>query len=351
MSLLQLKSGSETAWDLASLGEVMLRFDPGEDRLHNARNFHVWEGGGEYNVARGLSKVFKKKTTIITSLVRNSLGDLVEELILQGGVDLSNINWQNADSDARNGLYFIERGFGLLSPKSCFDRDNTAVSQMTPDDFDWSAIFGAHGARWLHTGGIFSGLSDTTPLVTKSAMKSARENGTIVSYDLNYRNSLWKNRGGRTAANRLNKEFLPFADVVFGLPDYAGSFGDFNAELFKSEAGKLQKEFPNLKYIATTLRAVRSASRHDLTAVCYSDGEVFKAPGFLDVAVLDRVGSGDSFASGFIYGLLEGKGTKYALECGTAHSCLAMMTPGENSMARLDEIESLMSGGGLHAVR
>ncbi|MCW5959340.1 MAG: sugar kinase [Pyrinomonadaceae bacterium] len=347
----EIKLKENFLWDLASLGEVMLRFDPGEERIHNARNFRVWEGGGEYNVARGLSKVFKKNTTIITALVKNSLGDLAEDLIMQGGVDVSNIHWKENSVDTRNGLYFIERGFGLMSPKSCFDRDNTAVSQLQPSDFDWQKIFKEKGVRWLHTGGIFTGLSDSTPEVAKSAMKAAQKNGTIVSYDLNYRDSLWKDRGGRDEANKLNKELLPFADIVFGVPDYASSIVDFDADGFRNAAQKLQDKFPNLKYIATTFREARSASKHNLTAACFADGEVFKALRFLDVQVFDRVGSGDSFASGFIYGMLEEKGTQYAVECGTAHSCLAMTTPGDNSMARLEEIEKLMSGGDLHVVR
>ena len=347
----ELKLKENCLWDLASLGEVMLRFDPGEERIHNTRNFRVWEGGGEYNVARGLSKVFKKKTTIITSLVKNSLGDLAEDLIMQGGVDVSNIVWKTDSADIRNGLYFIERGFGLLSPKSCFDRDFTAVSQMKAADLDWQKIFKQKGVSWLHTGGIFTGLSESTPEVAKAAMKAAHKNGTIVSYDLNYRDSLWKDRGGKDEANKLNKELLPFADVVFGVPDYASSIVDFDSEGFRTVAQKLQDEFPNLKYIATTFREARSASRHNLTAACFSGGEVFKAPRFLDVQVFDRVGSGDSFASGFIYGMLEEKGTQYAVECGTAHSCLAMSTPGDNSMARLDEIEKLMSGGDWNVVR
>lgn len=350
MSLLQIKK-TETAWDLASLGEVMLRFDPGAERLHNTRNFRVWEGGGEYNVARGLSKVFRKNTTIITALVKNSLGDLAEDLIMQGGVDVSNILWREDSAEVRNGLYFIERGFGLMSPKSCFDRENTAISQAQAGDFDWRNIFKEKGARWLHTGGVFTGLSVATPEVAKSAMKAARENGTIVSYDLNYRDSLWKNRGGKNEANKLNKKLLPFADVVFGLPDYASSIVDFDKKGFRAAARKLRDDFPNLKYIATTFREAKSAGLHNLTAACFSDGEVFKAPRFPDVQVFDRVGSGDSFASGFIYGMLENKGAQYAVECGTAHSCLAMTTPGDNSMARLDEIEKLMSGGDSNVVR
>ena len=351
MSLLQIKQNAESTWDLASLGEVLLRFDPGAQRIHNARNFQVWEGGGEYNVARGLSKVFRKKTTVITALVKNALGDLAEELIIQGGLDTSNIIWRNGGGKLRNGLYFIERGFGLMPPKSCFDRDHTAISQTKSDDFDWRKIFKEQGARWLHTGGIFTGLSETTPEVAKLAMKQARKNGAVISYDLNYRDSLWKNRGGKIQANKLNKELLPFADVIFGVPDYTGKNSAFNEKEFRKEAERLQADFPNLKYIAATFRTAKSAGFHNLTAACFADGGVFKAPEFFDVQVFDRVGSGDSFASGFIYGMLEGRGTQYAVECGAAHSCLAMTTPGDNSMARLDEIEKLMSGADLNAIR
>ena len=338
---------------MTALGEILLRFDAGDERIQNARTFRVWDGGGEYNVARGLSKVFRQKTAIVTALADNSLGRLAEDLANQGGVYTSNIIWREADSNqTRNGIYFIERGFGLRAPASCFDRANTAASQLQTGEIDWKRVFGSeNGSRWFHTGGIFSGLSETTPKIAAEAMKFAQVSGAIVSYDLNYRYSLWKNRGGRAEANRINKKLLPFADVVFGVLDYEPKFTNFDAEKFQQAAKKMQTEFPNRKIIATTLREIKSASLHNLSAAVFAGGEVFKARDYENVQVFDRVGSGDAFAAGFIFGLLSDKGAKYALECGTAHACLAMTTPGDNSMAQFAEIEKLMQGGGSNVIR
>lgn len=351
--MINTKPKTDCSRDLIALGEVLLRFDAGDERIHTSQTFRVFDGGGEYNVARNLAKVFGQKTAIVTALADNALGRLAENLILQGGVDVSEILWrENTDgSKARNGLYFIERGFGLRAPASCFDRENTAVSQLNVGDFNWRKNFTENQTRWLHTGGVFVGLSDTTPTVAKEAMRAARENGTIVSYDLNYRDSLWKNRGGRAAANRVNRELLPFADIVFGVPDFTADYKNFDANGFQRAANNLQAEFPDLKMVATTLRRVKSASLHDLSAACFADGEVFKAKDYEDVQVFDRVGSGDAFAAGFIYGLLNDKGAQYSLECGTAHAVLTMTTPGDNSMARFGEIESLMRGVGSNVIR
>ncbi len=340
-------------WDLVSLGEVLLRFDSGDERIHNSRNFRVWDGGGEYNVARGLAKVFRQKTAIISALADNALGRLAEDLIWQAGVDSSEIIWREADGkgeNTRNGIYFIERGFGLRPPSSCFDRANTAVSQLKTGDIDWQKIL--KNSRWLHTGGIFVGLAETTPDVAAEAMRIAQENGAIVSYDLNYRDSLWREKGGRDAANRLNRELLKNVDVAFGVFDFDSKLSNYDENSFRSAAQKMLDEFPNLKIIVSTLREVKTASKHDFSAVCFtSDGEIFKARNFLDVDVLDRVGSGDGFASGFIYGLLNEKSTSYSIECGTAHAVLTMTTPGDNSMANLQEIENLVRGDSATAKR
>jgi len=353
MKNLDIKPKDVCRWDFVSLGEVLLRFDPEDERIQNTRSFRVWDGGAEYNAAKNLAKVFRQRTTIVTALADNALGRLAEDLANQGGVDASNIIWRDADSNqTRNGIYFIERGFGLRPPTSCFDRANTAISQLETGEIDWKKIFGSeNGSRWFHTGGVFSGLSENAPSVAAEAMKFAKESGTIVSYDLNYRDSLWKMRGGRAEANRINKTLLPFADAVFGVLDLEAKFADFDAEKFQQTAEKMQTEFPNLKIIATTLREIRSASLHNLSAACLAGGEVFKARDYENVAVLDRVGSGDAFAAGFIFGLLTDKGVKYALECGAAHACLAMTTPGDNSMAQLAEIEKLMQGEGSNVIR
>ena len=328
---------------MVSLGEVLLRFDSSDERIHNARNFRVWDGGGEYNVARNLASVFRQRTAVVTALADNALGRLAENLVQSGGVDASEILWREDGAETRNGIYFIERGFGVRPPSSCFDRANTAVSQLKTGEFDWHKI--AADSRWLHTGGIFVGLSETTPDAAAEAMKTSQANGTIVSYDLNYRDSLWKSKGGRDAANRLNRILLKNADVAFGAFDFDSQLSNYDETAFRRAAEKMRDEFPNLKIIVSTLRQVKTASRHDFSAVCLTtDGEIFKARDYVDSDVLDRVGSGDAFAAGFIYGLLDDKGAGYAVECGAAHAVLTMTTPGDNSMATLREVESLMSG-------
>jgi len=354
MNILNIKPKAECHWDFLSLGEVLLRFCPGDERIYNARQFRVFDGGAEYNVARNLAKVFRRDAAIVTALADNGLGRLAEDFILQGGVDASEIRWREHDGkgeNTRNGIYFIERGFGLRVPTSCFDRANTAVSQLKAGDVDWRKIFGEKGARWFHTGGVFTGLSDTTPDAAKEAMRAARESGAIVSFDLNYRDSLWKTRGGREAANRLNREFLPFADVVFGAFDFDSKLSNYDEATFRRAAEKMRAEFQNLKAIVSTVREVHSASRHDLSAICFYENQIYKAAHYINIEVLDRVGSGDAFAAGFIYGFLAGKDVRYSIECGAAHAALAMTTPGDNSMSTLAEVEKLIGGGKSDAQR
>ncbi|MDQ3323491.1 MAG: sugar kinase [Acidobacteriota bacterium] len=354
MEILKIKPKADCHWDFVAFGEVLLRFDPIDERIYNARNFRVFDGGAEYNVARNLAKTFRQKTAIVTALADNALGRLAEDFILQGGVDASEILWREHDgigANTRNGIYFIERGFGLRPPSSCFDRTNTAVSRLKAGDVDWRKIFVEKGARWFHTGGVFTGLSETTPDAVKEAMKSARENGIIISYDLNYRDSLWKTRGGRETANRLNREFLPFADVVFGAFDFDSKLSNFDEDVFRGAAKKMMSDFPNLKATVSTVREIHSASLHDLSAVCFYENQIYKARDYKNVEVSDRVGSGDAFASGFIYGFLAGKDAQYSTECGAAHAALVMTTPGDNSMSTLAEVEKLIGGGSAVAQR
>lgn len=352
--VLKLKNKKDCQWDFVALGEVMLRFDPENDRIHNARSFRVYEGGGEYNVARNLSKVFRQKTLILTALAKNQIGELVEDLIWQGGVDASEILWRDTDGisrKTRNGMYFIERGFGLRAPVGCSDRGNTAVSQVTKDDFDWRKIFTEKGTRWFHTGGIFAGLSETTPDAALEAMKSAKESGAIVSYDLNYRASLWQDRGGIVAANELNHKLLEFADVVFGVENFNSDLNEYSPENFEKSASEVLKTFPNLQIAATTLRHVESAASHSLSAVCFANGEIFKAAELKNIAVLDRVGSGDAFAAGFIYGLLNEKDLTASLNFGVANSALTLTTLGDSSAATLAEVEKLSGDGKINLFR
>jgi 2-dehydro-3-deoxygluconokinase len=334
--------------------------DPGAGRIHTARAFQVWEGGGEYNVARGLKRCFGLDTAIVTALVDNPVGRLVQDLIYQGGVDQSHLKWSKDDGvgrAARNGLNFTERGFGVRAAVGCSDRGHTAVSQLKPGDLDWEEIFGRAGARWFHTGGIFAALSETTPLVAKEAMQAARRHGTIVSYDLNYRPSLWKSIGGQKRAQEVNRELAPFVDVMLGNEeDFTAALGfavegvdehlsGLDPANFARMIESARAAFPNFKAVATTLREARTASRNDWGAVLHYEGELHTAAPRKDLEILDRVGGGDSFASGLIYAFLAGQGPQWAVECGAAHGALAMTTAGDTTMATLAEVERVMKGG------
>ena len=366
MSELPVKPKSSCRWDLVSLGEVMLRLDPGDGRIATTRSFRAWEGGGEYNVARGLKRCFGLDTSIVTALVDNPVGRLVEDLMFQGGVDQSHVRWVKDDGvgrTVRNGLNFTERGFGVRAALGCSDRGHTAVSQLRPGDIDWDAIFGGEGARWFHTGGIFAALSDTTPAVAREAMAAARRHGTIVSYDLNYRASLWKSIGGQKRAQEVNRELASYVDVMLGNEeDFTAALGfeveglDHNLSAldvsnFRRMIERAVREYPNFKVVATTLRNARTATFNDWGAVCVANGDLHLAPTRETLEIYDRVGGGDSFASGLIYGFLAGKGPQWAVECGAAHGALAMTTPGDTTMATLAEVERVMKGGSARVSR
>ena len=359
MSGLAVRAAADARWDLVALGEVMLRLDPGEGRIATTRTFRAWEGGGEYNVARGLRRCFGMRTAIVTAFADNPIGRLVEDLMLQGGVDLSLVRWLPYDGvgrSIRNGLNFSERGFGVRGAVGCSDRGHTAVSQLRPGDVDWEHIFGTDGARWFHCGGIFAALSETAADVAFEAMDAARRHGVVVSYDLNYRASLWKANGGQAKAREVNRRLAPLVDVMLGNEeDFSAALGfeveglDANLSAldpanFGRMMGEVTRAYPNLRLVATTLRNARTASRNDWGAACYADGTLHVATTRPDLEILDRVGGGDSFASGLIYGLLTGHSVAEALEYGAAHGALAMTTPGDTSMATLAEVEQLIAG-------
>ena len=359
---LSVKNAADCRFDSVSLGEVMLRLDPGEGRVHTTRTFQAWEGGGEYNVSRGLRRCFGLRTAHVTALADNPVGRLVEDLMLQGGVDLSYLRWKEYDGvgrSVRNGLNFTERGFGPRGGVGCSDRGHTAVSQMQPGDVDWKHLFGgpAQGARWLHTGGVFCALSEGTPAVARAAIEDAHQHGTCVSYDLNYRDSLWRSVGGKVQARKVNRSLMPFVDVLFGneedfsaalgfdLQDVDGDFRALPTGAFRAMISNVVAEFPNIKTVATTLRTSTSASVNGWGAICWHEGQFYEVPQ-RNVEILDRIGGGDSFASGFIYGLLAGKDPQWALECGVAHGALAMSTPGDTTMATFAEVMRAMKGSG-----
>jgi 2-dehydro-3-deoxygluconokinase len=333
---IDLKTASDCRFDLVSLGEVMLRLDPGDARIHTTRQFQVWEGGGEYNVARGLRRCFGLRTAIVTALVDNPVGRLLQDLLYQGGVDQAHVRFVPDDGvgrTVRNGLNFTERGFGVRA------------------------------ARWFHTGGIFAALSETTPLVAREAMAAAKKHGTIVSYDLNYRPSLWKSIGGKKRAQEVNRELAQYVDVMLGNEeDFTAALGfeveglDDNLSAldpanFRRMIERAVAEFPNFKAVATTLRSARTASINDWAAVLYTEACLYQSRAYDGLEIWDRVGGGDSFASGLVYGFLAGKGAQWAVDCGAAHGALAMTTPGDTTMASLAEVERVMKGGSARVQR
>ncbi|MFJ4200456.1 sugar kinase [Streptomyces sviceus] len=356
--------------DVVALGEVMLRFDPGEGRIRTARTFQVWEGGGEYNVVRGLRRCFGLRTAVVTALADNQVGRLVEDLILQGGVDTSLIRWVPDDGigrTARNGLNFVERGYGIRGAVGVSDRANTAVSQLRKGDVDWDAVFSSR-PRWFHTGGVFAGLSDTTVDVADEAMAAARRHGVRVSYDPNYRPSLWAGRGGAHAAREVDLRLARHADVVVGALGLAGPYPGavrVAADEVPDALVEVAALLPQAEVLATTLRDVPSAGVNDWSSAAWSPRTGFvRGPELPGLHVLDRIGSGDGFAAGLIYALLtvggdeagsagraapmaslDTAGLSRALAYGTAHGALTMTTPGDVSMASLAEVEALMAGG------
>lgn len=367
MSVIKLRPAEECRYDIVSLGEVMLRLDPGAGRIRTTRHFAASEGGGEYNVARGLRRCFGKRGAIVTALVRDEVGRLLEDCILTGGLDTQFIKWVESDGigrAARNGLNFTERGFGVRGAVGTSDRGHTAVSQMQPNDVDWDYLFGELGVRWLHTGGIFTALSESTAEVAKAAMAAAKKYGTIVSYDLNYRPSLWKSIGGLEKAREVNRELAKYVDVMIGNEeDFTASLGfeieganenldNLEVESFRKMIEKASAEFPNFKAIGTTMRQVRTATINDWSAVAWTREQGFvKATQRDELEIFDRVGGGDSFASGLIYGIMEKDTIQEAVEYGAAHGALAMTTPGDTTMASLEEVERLVAGGSARVQR
>lgn len=357
---------TDRRWDCLSLGEVMLRLDPGEGRIYTARHFAVWEGGGEYNVARGLRRCFGLRTAIATVLAENPVGRLVEDLTLQGGVDTALLKWVPYDGvgrAVRNGLNFTERGYGVRAAVGCSDRGHTAISQVKRGDFDWPSIFGdRNGSRWFHTGGIFAALSPSTAEVAAEAMDAARQAGTPISYDLNFRDSLWKSIGGKAKAQEVNRELVRKVDLLLGneedfsamlgvqIKGVSEDFGELPIASYEEMLREVAAAYPNLKLVASTLRTAQTASRNAWGAIALYQDQIVHVPQ-RDVDILDRVGGGDSFASGLIYGFLAGKPVEWAVKCGVAHGALAMTTPGDTSMATFAEVERAMKGGSARIAR
>jgi 2-dehydro-3-deoxygluconokinase len=362
----RLKSREECRWDAAALSEVMLRLDPGDGRIRTTRNFQVWEGGGEYNVVRGLRRCFGMRTTVVTAIVDNEIGRLLEDLMLQGGVDLSHVKWTPFDGigrAARVGLNFTEKGFGVRAAAGCSDRAWSAASQLKPGDVDWRQLFEEEGVRWFHCGGIFAALSASTADITIEAMEAAKAAGTVVSYDLNFRPSLWKSQGGAARAVQVNRKIASLVDVMIGNEeDFTAGLGfevpgldEYICKLdpanFKRMIAEAVRMYPNFQAVGTTLRNAKTASVNDWGAILWTCGQFYEAPLRENLEIYDRVGGGDSFASGLAYGFLSGKTPQQCVEYGSAHGALAMTTPGDTSMVSLKEVESVMKCKGARVAR
>ena len=357
---LTIRPADECRYDLVALGEVMLRLDPGEGRIRTARRFQAWEGGGEYNVARGLRRCFGLRTAVVTAFADNEVGRLLEDFVLQGGVDTSLIRWVPYDGigrTVRNGLNFTERGFGVRGAVGVSDRGNTAASQLRPGDVDWEHLFGTLGVRWFHTGGIFAALSDTTPEVVVEAVAAAKRHGTVVSYDLNYRPSLWKAIGGVERAREVNRRIATHIDVMIGNEE------DFTACLgFEVEGADENLAEPRHGLVPRDDRARRGGvpelRRRGDDAAHRPERDGQRLVGDRLVA-RDGVRRGDAAAGsrdprprrrrrqlrlGPDLRAARARRPRSAVEYGAAHGALAMTTPGDTSMATLAEVEELVRG-------
>ena len=365
MTLVALRPAARCRYDIVALGEVMLRLDPGAGRVATTRTFTASEGGGEYNVARGIKRCFGLRAGLVSALADNPVGRLIEDLIYTGGVEQACLIWREYDGvgrSVRNPLNFTERGFGVRGALGCSDRGHSAASQLRPGDVDWDAIFGADGARWFHTGGIFCALSESARELAAQAMAAARRHGTAISYDLNYRPSLWQ-AGPAASPAEVNRELAGLADVLVGNEeDYAAALGyslggpgddllRLDPAAYAAMLERVLADFPRLALAAATLRQVRSASVNDWTAVCRTREGFSAGPVLAGLEIYDRVGGGDSFVSGLVYGLLEGLDVGTALAYGVAHGALAMTTPGDTSMATLAEVRRLAAGGSARVIR
>ena len=364
--VLKVRPAKDCKWDCLSLGEVMLRFDPGWGRVRTARSFQVWEGGGEYNVARAMRKCWGKRASVVTALPVNDVGWLVEDFICQGGVDTSHIIWREFDGIGRNtrvGLNFTEKGFGIRAALGVSDRANSAASQIRPGEVNWEKIFGEEGVRWFHTGGIFAALASNTAETVMEAVEAAHKHGTVVAYDLNYRASLWKSQGGKEGARKVNRAIAGNVDVMIGNEeDFTACLGfevegldehisEVDPANFKKMIASAVKAFPNFKVVATTLRNAKTATINDWSAVLYAGGQFHQSILRENLEIYDRVGGGDGFASGVAYAFIEGKGPQAAVDYGAAHGALAMTTPGDTSMVNAKEVEAMMKGKGARVIR
>ena len=350
-----LEIASTGAFDFISLGAMVHRLDPGQIPFRKANQLAIHVSGGEFNCSANLSDCFGLNTGIATAMVDNPIGDLINERVRAMGVTSFYKHFKHDGVRGPNmATVYSDQGCGVRAPVVFYNRSNEAAAQLKSGDFDWDKIF-AGGCRWFHSGGIFAALSSTTPEVIIEGMKAAKKAGAVTSFDLNYRAKLWAISGGLDKAQDTLRSIVEHCDVLVGNEeDLQMGLGLEGQDVEKSSKldpsaffGMMEavaKDLPNVKAVATTLREVKNTNRHNWSAVLWIDGKTYQAPE-AELNVLDRVGGGDGFASGLIYGLLNGRAPQEALNLGWAHGALLTTFPGDTTMASVAQVEDFASGG------
>jgi len=353
---MKIKEPKDCKYDLVSLGEVMVRLSPpGHGRIEFSPVLEVWAGGGEYNVAYALSRL-GLRTGFASRLVDNPVGRILLNHGRSVGVDMSHVVMAKYDGVGRAdrvGLNFTEVGTGVRASVTMYDRGHSAASNLKPGMIDFKKIFKEQGVRWLHTGGIFTALSDGTAAVCKEALTAAKENGTIISYDLNFRSKLWNSQ----KAQQVTRELVPLIDCLIGneedfqkvlgfeVPGVDENLSALDTSAYKKMVENVVKAYPNVKVVGTTLREVKSGLVNNWSAILYVDGKFFESRRFENLEIEDRVGGGDGFSSGFAFGFLTGKTPQECVDLGAAHGALLQSTRGDSSQIDLEELTHVFKGG------
>ncbi len=363
MAGLTVRDASSCAFDFLALGAVVHRLDPGTIPFRKAKSFEIHVSGGEYNVAANLADCFGQRTAITTAMVDNGIGELVQSRVREMGVTPFYKHFKHDGVRGPNiATVYSDRGHGVRAPVVFYNRANEAGAMLKPGDFDWATLFG-QGVRWFHSGGIFAALSETTSELILEGMQAAKAAGAIVSFDLNYRGKLWDSVGGKDRAQATLGKIAKYVDVLIGNEeDLQKGLGVAGPEVTNKTESKLDTKmffemiertvakFPNIQAVATTLREVHSTNRHDWSAVLWHTGKPYTAP-TCQLDVVDRIGGGDGFAAGLIYGLLAGKSPEESLRLGWAHGALLTTFPGDTTIAKLPEVEEFAKGGSARVQR
>ncbi|MBN2469549.1 MAG: sugar kinase [Anaerolineae bacterium] len=345
----------EGALDLVSLGALNHRVDSGVIPFRKATEWQVHPSGGEYNVAANLANCFRLRTGIVSAMVDYPIGDLIAERVRAMGIQPFYKHFAHNGVNGPNmATVYSDRGYGVRAPVVFYNRSNEAAAQLKPGDFDWDAIL-ANGVRWLHSGGIFAALSETTGEVIIEAMKAAKAAGAVTSFDLNYRAKLWGIWGGESRAQEVIRRIVEHVDVLVGNEEdlqlglgVAGpqitAKSKLDPSVFFGMIDEVTDKYPQIRVVATTLREVHSTAKHTWGAVAWINGQTYASP-TRDLDVYDRVGGGDGFASGFFYGLLAGEEPQQAVNLGWAHGALMTTFPGDTTMATLEQVRAVATGG------